>query len=318
MGAGSRNFAVYYGFLSVLYLVIMAIAFALVASVAPYCQPMCPMLINGGGQILYEACLCNVSGTVASATGYTSPNQSEQDRYDAIVAATGGVLNCYICGSDSDATVYQTCAQFTDCTQPGVLGFQPAAGLIASGNAQCDTQSKTAPASILTSATVANRAFVTAVLYAVAVFYLLQFLCAVLCFAGYFVFKDMYGSDWAHLTRVQSAFAVVCKVAPVVNRLANFGVVFFLLVAVISTFADEVCRYDTNQFDQPVFWPITTGFVAFVGVAWLFTCVFGVLVQRNMPRDTSFYNPEVPTDKNSNPCVRFCCTCCWVLVTFGP
>ena len=46
MGQGSKHFAYYYGFITILYLVIMAIAFSLVASVAPDCQVKCPTLID--------------------------------------------------------------------------------------------------------------------------------------------------------------------------------------------------------------------------------------------------------------------------------
>lgn len=313
-------FAYYYFAITVLYLVIMAIAFSLIASVASDCQVKCPMLIDGppdGGQPDYFACLCNVSNEITDAEGYLRDveNQTQFERWKSIKEATLDVgKSCYICESDESPTVYEPCPQYEKCTQPDMLGFRTATNL-----SICDTQTgRTANADILTSQTVANRGFVLAVLYAIAVIYLVEMLGSAFCFAGFFVFRDKYGSDWSHLSRTESFLGVACKVAPIITRLCNFLVLFFLIVASVSIFEYSVCRYDTNQFGAIVFFPTITGFTAFVGVAWLFTCVFGVAFQRLVPRDTSFYTPEMPTERNDACIKKCCCGFCYVVTTYGP
>jgi len=156
------------------------------------------------------------------------------------------------------------------------------------------------------------------ILYTVAVGYLIQLLGALCCFIAFFMFKDKYGPDWAKLTRTEHIFGVLAKVMPIVTRLVNFIVIFFLIVAVISVFENSVCRYDTNNFNEIVFYPTITAFTIFVGLSWLFTCVLGVLVQRFMPRDTSFYAPEIPTNKNANVCLKCCTGFCFYVTNYGP
>jgi hypothetical protein len=320
MGQGSRNFAIYYGIQTLLFLIIMAIAFSLVASIASQCQEKCPLLIKGGPKNNFQACLCNSTRGMTNALGYVTSTQTELDRYQQIANATIAVnKHCYICQTNAIATVWEPCQTYEDCVVGGMLGFKPAASDISATNPQCNTQTGVvAPASILTSPTVTNRAYVLTLLYAIATFYLIQMLGALFCFLGFYTFKDKYGSDWSKLTSWESFLGICCKVAPIITRLANFGVVFFLIVAVVNVFRDGVCEYDTNEYNEIVFYPFTTGFVTFVAICWLLTCIFGVLFQKFCPRDTSFYNPEFPTNKNDACIKRCCCGFCHVLTTYGP
>ena len=40
----------------------------------------------------------------------------------------------------------------------------------------------------------------------------------------------------------------MAKVLPLITRIVNFIIVFFLIVAVVSIFQNSVCRYDTNAW----------------------------------------------------------------------
>jgi hypothetical protein len=71
----------------------------------------------------------------------------------------------------------------------------------------------------------------------------------------------------------------MAKVFPILTRIINFIVIFFLIVASVSVFQNNVCRYDTNAFNQIMFYPTITAFTVFVGLSWIFTCVFGVFFQ---------------------------------------
>lgn len=293
MGAGSRNFAVYYCATAIMYLVIMSICFSLIASVAPDCQVKCPTLIAGppnNGQPNYKACLCQVTdprtntSVIAQANGFiaTWPNETQQQRWEVIKQATIDVgRSCYICPSNSDASIYEACSVFTQCNQGGMLGFRPAQNL-----SICNTQpNQTAYAGILVSPTVTNRAIVLGVLYCIASFYLIQMLCAFVCFVGYQMFANKYGSDWTKLNKTEDFFGYMCKVAPIVTRLCNFVVLFFIIAVCVTVFEYSVCRYDTNSFGDIVFWPTITGFTVFVGISWLAVCVVGTTFQSLVPRE---------------------------------
>jgi len=288
------------------------------------------MLIQGNNSTLnYQACLCNVSGGITNAYGYLNTSifpqqgtpaptiaQVQLDRYNSIYAATVPVnRNCYICTSEGDPTPYEPCDAFLDCKQSNMLGFRPAS----ISSQQCDTQTAAqSPASILVSSTVTERATVLGVLYAVSVAYLIQLLGALACFVAFYMYKDKYGSDWAKLTRVEYVFGVLAKCLPSFTRIINVICIIFLVIASVSVFENSVCKYDTDAFNNIVFYPTITAFTIFVGLSWLFTCVLGVIVQKYLPRDTSFYAPEFPTDKNANFCARCCASMCFVLTNYGP
>jgi hypothetical protein len=203
MGKGSRNFALYYGCFSLLYLVITAVAFALIVSVVPDCEVKCPTLIQGTSSLDYHACICNTSLGMTSAVGYVNSSATgtlaqQAERYDLIYEATVAAGKyCYICPSIGDPTVYEACGTFDECKRGNMLGFRPAQ---INSSMVCDTQTAgQAAASILVSPTVTARAYVLGVLYAVAVGYLIQFLGALVCFAAFFMFKDKYGPDWGRV-----------------------------------------------------------------------------------------------------------------------
>lgn len=336
MAEGSQRFALYYLFTFLLYLAITIASFSLLAPSTSTCNTVCPLTIPNDveNNQIYSDCLCNVSSTttpgsyvVLNSQGWV-PGSSSQDsaqRYNMIANTVFNskgemVKFCYICGPDAtDDTVYQPCATYdkSGCTLPGLTGFQPATDSIKVAT-MCNTQTQTINANILTSPTITLRSFVTVALYAIAVFYLLMTLAALVCAIGYNTFGPKYSSDWGHLTRIEKWLGVCCKIFPIVTRVANLLVLFFLLVSVISIYSYKVCFTATNSAGQLSFYPTISGFIAFVSVAWLFTCLFGSLFQKFVPRDTSFYNPPIPLDPDADGCQKFCARVAFFFAHYGP
>jgi hypothetical protein len=125
----------------------------------------------------------------------------------------------------------------------------------------------------------------------------------------------------------------MAKVFPILTRIINFIVIFFLIVASVSVFQNNVCRYDTNAFNQIMFYPHDHRLHRLRGaqldlhlrvrrllpapgkallLSLLAVCGINARAAWQVPVDTSFYAPEFPTDKNANFCKRCCCSFCWV------
>jgi hypothetical protein len=318
MGRGSRNFSVYYGFSSLAYLMLSISTFVALSSVTSTCREKCPLLVNDIDPVtklpLYTDCQCGALGALGLNGNITNPTSAQQLQrynqvraltYDTSTALTTGA--CYICVEAGKDDVYEACDTFEDCTKDGLLGFRPAQ--ISSDQLLCNTSRRdsTVRASALVSYTISFRKYVNSILYFLAVNMLLMGLVAAVCAWAFGSFVHKYEDDWVKLSFYETVLGSLCKAMPILSRLLNIVMCFVVVGAVVIVFAWDVCYYDVDQFGDQSFREVVTGVLAAISVFWLFMCTFGSLFNRWIPRDTPFYTPKFPADKDVSVCYMLSC-----------
>lgn len=335
MGYGSQLYTYYYFLETFLFFIITIVSFVLLSQTTNSCNEICPLIIENRPETgdFYSRCLCFIdyNGQEMELNEFGQPSNpditfTDQERYDNIAnevfkidnnGVKTRIKNCYICTSDTIQSVYQACTDDKACRDSNIYGFQVATSFI-NDTTMCNTQEQKANANILISPTVTLRSFVSITLWIIAIGYCLSTLMAFVCLIGYNNFKDKYGPDWGKLTTTEKYLGICCKIFPIFIRTINIVTLFFILITVISIFSYEVCFNSRNNEGTQVFFETIGIFMSFVSIAWLFMCVFGVLFNKFVAKETSFYNPEVSVSKESSIIYRGCCKIYTIWSKYGP
>mmetsp|Transcript_19279 Transcript_19279/g.31692 ORF Transcript_19279/g.31692 Transcript_19279/m.31692 type:complete len:316 (+) Transcript_19279:171-1118(+) len=315
MGTGSRNYGWYYAFGGLIYLGISIASFISIGNNKNFCQSQCPLQIPSTAKFNYSACACystNNGVTDYQANGWENFSQMIANNQTARFIAIHDMwykdnIRCFICSTNSkSSTVYSPCQTQQHCNSDGLSGFRSGG---VEPNSQC---------SLLTSATVTLRGTIVSVLYAFAVFYLLMGLACILISFGFFCFMDKWEDDFAKLNRWETAMGFIAKNFPVVVRICNLLVVFFLIFSLVIIFGYDVCETDLNANGEEAFYKDVSALVIAVTTVWGLSCVAGTLFNRCVPHDTPFYAPKHPTDQRDGRCYRCLVNTGYFVLRSGP
>jgi hypothetical protein len=158
---------------------------------------------------------------------------------------------------------------------------------------------------------VALRGTSSTVFYAFGSFYMIMACCCILVAAGLFTFMDKWADDFGRLTRLEKAMGIIAKNAPVLVRLCNFVVIFFIVYALVLTLGYSVCDTDQDEEGNNTYYAFAYGLSLAVFCVWGLSCVVGMCVHRTVAKDTPFYTPKTPHDKSSG-----CCTKCFLSTVY--
>ena len=110
---------------------------------------------------------------------------------------------------------------------------------------------------------------------------------------------------------------MIAKIAPTFARLSNLFAGGFVFFSAIMIFSWRVCETDRNLNGARNFYPSASAFLGVQIFIWPTTCIVGTLFNAYWPRDTSFYNPPTPTDKDDSWTRRTFMFCYAVVNRYG-
>jgi hypothetical protein len=165
---------------------------------------------------------------------------------------------------------------------------------------------------------VALRGTSTTIFYAFGSFYMIMACCCILVAAGLFTFMDKWADDFARLSRCEKFMGLIAKNAPVLVRLCNFIVLFFIIYALVLTLGYSVCDTDQDAEGNNTYYPFAYGLSLAVFSVWVLGCVVGTCVDRTVAKDTPFYTPKTPHDKSSGCCYKCFLGAIFLTVRTGP
>ena len=71
---------------------------------------------------------------------------------------------------------------------------------------------------------------------------------------AYYNFRKKNDADWKKLTRFEKVLGFIAREGPMLVRICNFFVFFFICIGVIMV-AYGVCRYSVDQYGQETYYP---------------------------------------------------------------